>query len=86
MTKKKATLATPALDFATEVRALREDLGLSQVEFAALCKISQPSLCALELGKYAPRLATILAIGKGSGRKVNIGDKNGKFFSRRRKK
>lgn len=84
MTTKRPIHAS--LNIPAEVRSLRESLGLSQVEAAKLCGISQPTFCAIEQGRYAPRIATLRAIASGLGRKLNIGDKDGKLFSRKKKK
>lgn len=84
MTTKRPIHAS--LDIPSEVRSLRESLGLSQVEMAKRCNVSQPTIHAIEHGLYAARIATLLAIANGTDRKLNIGDKNGKLFSRKKKK
>jgi transcriptional regulator with XRE-family HTH domain len=66
---------------AREIKALRESLDESQVAFARRCGISQPTIWAIEAGKFAPRADTLLAIAVATGKVAILGAKSGKVFA-----
>lgn len=47
---------------AADIGARRRDLGLSQVELAALCGTTQSAIARLESGGRPPRIDTLLRI------------------------
>ena len=43
---------------------IRKTLGMSQAEIADAAKVSQPYLCQLEQGKFAPTVPVVLRLAK----------------------
>jgi putative transcriptional regulator len=52
------------------VRELREELGLSQVEFGEKIGVSRQTVYAIEIGKYDPSLPLAFQIAKQFGRRI----------------
>lgn len=53
---------TPAVAIGLRVRALRQELGLSQRHLAQLIGTSAPNITRLEAGRHEPTLSTVWTI------------------------
>lgn len=55
---------TPTLNerFATNLRGLRQRLGLTQAQFAEKVGMHQPTIAAMEAGRNSPTLKTVQQI------------------------
>ena len=53
--------------FRRNLRSIREDLGLTQVELAARVGCKQAYICALELGIRAPEIGTVAVLAAALG-------------------
>lgn len=52
------------------MRELREEQGLSQVEFGEKIGVSRQTVYAIEIGKYDPSLPLAFQIAKQFGRRI----------------
>ena len=52
------------------IRELRNELGVTQIQFAKELKITRQTVIAIELGKYNPSLELALKISKYFGKPV----------------
>ena len=53
--------------FPLKIKQRRKAMGLSQVELARLCSISNIALCCIERGRKTPRTETLLRISSALG-------------------
>lgn len=54
-----------------EIKALREQLGLSQGELAKVCGVSRQTINAIENNKYDPTLALAFRLARTLGTTVD---------------
>jgi transcriptional regulator with XRE-family HTH domain len=60
------------LSVALQIRWLREDLGLTQLQLARKVGVSQQQIAKLENPSANPSLATLEAIAKGAGAVLDV--------------
>lgn len=75
----------PPLNIAREVKALCKDLGITHSELARRCGLTQPTISNIIKDRHEPRVSTLREIAEGTGRTLNVGNANGKIFSKRKK-
>lgn len=52
------------MTFGDKIKQIRTGMGLTQVKFAELCEIAEPTCCKMEQGRHFPRLDTMFIISK----------------------
>ena len=63
---------SPEFKLAKTVITLRDQVGLTQREFAAKVGMKQSQLARIETGKQKPKLMTLAKIAAGAGYRVEI--------------
>ncbi len=58
-------MATVRQQFATNLRTLRDEAGLSQEALADICDLHRTEISLLERCKRSPRLETIVILSRG---------------------
>lgn len=59
-------------EFARDIISLRENLGLTQREFAAKVGMKQSQLARIESGQQTPKLTTLAKLAAAAGYQVQI--------------
>lgn len=62
----------PEFELVSKLIALRQQLGLSQREFAQRIGIKQPALARLESGRQVPKLETLQKLVEGAGYRLEL--------------
>lgn len=63
---------SPELELAKAVVILRDNVGLTQREFAARVGMKQSQLARIESGRQTPKLITLAKLAAGAGYRVEV--------------